>query len=138
MPLSRCGALGSQQKGALALVGLRACWRCRVQTAGGPLAGTLDRVYCDSSFGLLAVGGALYFLAGADRDTHPGHQARRHLVQMAFLARGRRRLGWQGSLMTGLYVLLYWYPELHWATRTAGARPRRAGAFRSTRWRMAS
>jgi ferredoxin-type protein NapH len=78
-----------------------------VQTSGGPWAGTWHGLA--SSLGLLAVGTALTFWQQL-RDTTPGikHDG---IMFSSLLARGA--LGWiAGVGMTGLYVLLYWFPEV--------------------------
>ena len=97
--------LKASQKGALTLVGLGLA-ALIVQTAGGPLAGTWPGFAL--SIGLLSVGGALTFWLGL-KDTVPGikHDG---IWFSSLLARGGA--GWvAGILMTGLYVLLYWYPQ---------------------------
>ena len=99
-------ALPAAEKAGLALVGL-GLLALIVQASGGPLAGTWPGLA--SSFGLLSLGGALTFWAQL-AGTNPGikHDG---ITFSSLLARGG--LGWiAGILMTGLYVLLYWYPAL--------------------------
>ena len=77
------------------------------QTAGGPLAGTW--LGFGTSFGLILVGGAGYFWASL-KDTEPGIK---HDGIYFDSATGRGAVGWiLGLLITGLYVVIYWYPEL--------------------------
>lgn len=97
--------LSGGQKGALAIVGL-GLLSLLVQTFGGPLAGSWIGFL--SSIGVLSVGGALLFWM-EHRGSEPGIKHDGTLFS-GLLARGAA--GWvAGILMTGLYVLLYWYPQ---------------------------
>jgi len=96
-PLGAKLALGLAALGLLALV---------VQAAGGPLAGTWTGLA--ASFGALAAGGSLWFWLER-RGSEPGI-ANDGIHRSSLLARGS--LAWGlGVLMTGFYVLIYWYPE---------------------------
>ena len=97
--------LSAAEKASLALVGL-GLLSLAVQVFGGTLNGTWPGFL--SSFGLLAAGGASTFwlqlkstTAGIKHDgTFFGSLTRRGM------------LGWvAGILMTGIYVLLYFYPQ---------------------------
>ena len=94
------------QKGALALVGV-GLLALLVQALGGPLQGTWAGLL--ASFGLISLGAPLWFWLRW-KDTTPGVK-NDGVVFSSFLSRGA--LGWlAGILMTGLYVLIYWHPEL--------------------------
>lgn len=98
--------LGAGARLTLAIAGL-GLLSLVVQVAGGPLAGTWPGLA--SSFGLLIAGGAAFFWLDL-KDTAPGI---RHdgIWFKGLLARGAA--GWvAGILMTGFYVLIYWYPHL--------------------------
>lgn len=93
------------QRGALLLVGL-GLLSLLVQVLGGAQAGTWSGLA--SSMGLLSIGGVSSFWL-ALRGTEPGikHDG---VWFSSLLARGAA--GWiAGVLMTGLYVLLYWFPQ---------------------------
>ncbi|MCP3915743.1 MAG: 4Fe-4S binding protein [bacterium] len=110
-PAAEAPTLAPAHKGALGLVGL-GLLSLVVQIFGGPLAGTWPGLL--SSFGLITVGAALSFWV-EHKDTTPGikHDG---IWFKSVLARGGA--GWiAGILMTGLYVLIYWYP------RALGERP---------------
>lgn len=78
-----------------------------VQCFGASLAGTW--IGLASSLGLLGVGGALTFWAQY-ADTPAGIK---HDGTWFSTLTSRGSLGWiSGVLMTALYVLLYWFPEL--------------------------
>ena len=97
--------LSGGEKGALGLVGL-GLLSLIVQSFGGPMAGTWLGIL--TSFGFLAVGGVLTFWLQL-KDTHAGIKHDGTWFS-SLLARGS--FGWiAGILMTGFYVLLYWYPE---------------------------
>jgi ferredoxin-type protein NapH len=79
-----------------------------VQSFGGPLAGTWLGVA--SSLGLSSLGAALAFVAH-----YAGRSAATRTSDDTWFRslRSRGLLGWCGGLvMTALYVVLYWYPEL--------------------------
>ena len=96
--------LAAGEKSALALVGI-GFLALIVQAFGGPLAGTWPGLVL--SFGLLSVGGALYFWLHF-KNTVPGIK---HDGTWFSALTARGGLGWiAGILMTGFYVLLYWYP----------------------------
>ena len=136
--------LSGAQKGALALVG-SGLLSLIVQVFGGPLAGTwLGSI---SSLGSLTLGGMLTFWL-ALKDTQPGikHDG---IFHSSLLARGA--LGWiAGIVMTGFYVLVYFFPALlgnpveggeptglvavvdpiaQWLLRDAEGNPGRAGSW---------
>ena len=94
-----------REKGALALVAL-GLLSLVVQSFGGPLQGTWAGFF--ASFGSLTVGATLYFVlhwSARHRGLH--HDG---IMFSSFLAQGA--LGWiAGILMTGFYVLIYWFPE---------------------------
>ncbi len=97
--------LSGGEKFSLALVGIGLI-SLIVQIAGGPLAGTWTGFF--SSIGLISFGASLAFWFG-QRNTQPGikHDG---IFFNSLLARGS--LAWvAGILMTGFYVLIYWYPE---------------------------
>ncbi|MEM7309224.1 MAG: 4Fe-4S binding protein [Planctomycetota bacterium] len=103
-PLADEPSLSGAEKGALALVGLGAL-SLTVQTAGGPLAGTWPGLL--SSLGLLSLGAVLFFWTSL-RDTTPGIKHDGTFFR-SLLTRGG--LGWlAGIVMTGFYLLLYWFP----------------------------
>jgi len=92
-------------KGALTLVGVGLV-ALVLQVAGGPLAGTW--LGLAASFGLLAVGGALFFWLSR-KDTVPGIQ-HDGIYFSSLLARGG--IGWTvGVAFLTFYVLIYWFPE---------------------------
>lgn len=96
--------LGPGERAALALAALGAL-ALALQVCGGAWAGTWGGF--GASFGLLALGGSLAPWL-ARRGTPPGI---RHdgLFFRGLTARGA--LGWvAGVFMTGLYVLIYWFP----------------------------
>ncbi len=78
-----------------------------LQTAGTLASGTWGGLL--SSFGLLALGGAWTFHAQL-RGTTPGIKHDGTFFK-SLLARGA--LGWiAGIVMTGLYILIYWFPAV--------------------------
>lgn len=99
------GLAGGEKVGlALAAIGLLSLI---VQSAGGPLASTWLGVA--SSFGLLALGGAVTFwgqhAGSAEGIKHDGTWFR------TLTSRGA--LGWiAGIAMTAFYVAIYWYPQV--------------------------
>ena len=98
--------LSGSERFALALVGL-GLLATIVLSFGGPLAGTW--LGFALSLGLLALGGALYFRV-TYAGTTPGikHDG---VFFNGLMSRGG--LGWTaGILMTGFYVLIYWFPGL--------------------------
>jgi len=100
--------LSTAEKASLALVGL-GLLSLTVQVFGGPIGVTWNGTWLGflSSFGFLAVGGALTFRAQL-KDTRPGikHDG---MFFKSLVSRGM--LGWiAGILMTGIYVLLYFQP----------------------------
>lgn len=99
------GLAGGEKAGlALVAIGLLSLI---VQSAGGPLAGTWIGVA--SSFGLLALGGAVTFW-GQHVDSAEGIK---HNGTWFRTLTSRGALGWiAGIAMTSFYVALYWYPEV--------------------------
>ena len=99
-------SLPLDQKLALAGVGL-GLLSTLVQSFGGPLAGTW--LGLASSFGLTSVALATWFWL-ALKDTAPGIK-NDGLRFSSLMSRGA--LGWlAGVVMTGFYVLIYWYPSV--------------------------
>lgn len=97
---------GAAQKAALAVVSL-GLLSLIVQVSGGPLAGSW--LGLASSFGLLAAGASFAFWL----QHHGSAAGIRHdgIYFSSLLARGGG--AWiAGVGMTGLYVLLYWYPQV--------------------------
>ncbi len=103
-PVDEPGLSGTQRL-ALALVGA-GLLNLIVQSFGGTLAGTWAGFL--SSFGPLCVGAAWYFWLDL-KDTTPGIKHDGTFFK-SLTARGA--LGWiAGIVMTGFYVLIYWYPQ---------------------------
>lgn len=97
---------------AVAALGLLAL---AVQCAGGPLAGTW--IGLTASLGLLCVGGGAWHWL--ERRGTPAGIRHDGLWFRGLLARGAA--GWvAGVLMTGFYVLVYWFPQ-HLGHSDAGA-----------------
>ena len=98
-------ALGASQRIALALVGV-GLLNLIVQAFGGPLAGSWAGFL--SSFGALGAGAAWFFWLER-KDTTPGIQHDGTFFR-SLTARGA--LAWiAGIVLTGFYVLIYWYPQ---------------------------